>query len=58
VIPHQTHRAAISFVRRGEDWLSEIVVGGGAGLQLPEIDIDVPLDELYASLELPDEAEP
>ena len=39
---------AIAFVRRGEDWLSEIVAGKDAVLRLPEIGIDVPLDDLYA----------
>jgi Uma2 family endonuclease len=58
VILHQTHRAAIGFVRRGEDWLSEIVVGGAARLRLPEIDVEVSLDELYAGVGLPDDAEP
>ena len=56
VIPHQTHRAAISFVRRGEGWLSEIVVGGKARLRLPEIEAVVCLDELYAGVDLPDDA--
>ena len=58
VILHQTHRAAISFVRRGQDWLSEIVVGAKSRLRLPEIDADVSLDELYVGVELPDDAEP
>ncbi len=48
VILQQTHKAAIAFVRRGEDWLSEIVAGKDAVLRLPEIGIDVPLDDLYA----------
>jgi Uma2 family endonuclease len=57
VILHQTHRAAIGFVRRGEDWLSEIVVGGKATLRLPEIDAEIPLDDLYADVKLPDDAD-
>ncbi|HVC58895.1 MAG TPA: Uma2 family endonuclease [Acetobacteraceae bacterium] len=55
VILHQTHRAAIVFVRREPDWLSEIVAGDNATLHLTEIGIGVPLDEIYANVGLPDE---
>jgi Uma2 family endonuclease len=55
VIPHQTHRAAILFARRGQDWLSEIVTGADGFIPLPEIGIDVPLVDLYANAGLPDE---
>jgi Uma2 family endonuclease len=52
VILEQTHAAAIVFVRKGEDWISEIVTGDGAVLRLPEISIEVPLAEIYADVEL------
>src|ERR1019366_2372812 len=55
VILQQTHRAAIVFVRRAQDWLCEIVSGENTAIQLPEIGIDVPLDEIYASTGLPEE---
>lgn len=55
VILQQTHKAAIVFARRGEDWLSEIVSGGDAVLDLPEIGISVPLHEIYANAGLPEE---
>jgi Uma2 family endonuclease len=54
VILQQTHRAASVFVRRGNDWLSEVVVGDNAFLHLPEVGIDVPLDEIYSNAWLPD----
>ena len=55
VILQQTHKAAIVFARRGEDWLSEIVSGGDAVLDLPEIGIGVPLHAIYANAGLPEE---
>jgi Uma2 family endonuclease len=50
VILQQTRVAAVVFVRRGPDWLSEIVAGPDAILQLPEIDIELPLAEVYANV--------
>jgi len=49
VVLPQTHKAAIVFVRREDGWLSEIVSGDDASLDLPEIGIEVPLDEVYAN---------
>jgi Uma2 family endonuclease len=49
VILQQTHKAAIVFVRREDGWLSEIVSGDDARLDLPEIGIVVPLHEVYAN---------
>jgi Uma2 family endonuclease len=54
VILQQTRAAAIAFVRRGEDWLTEIDAGDGAVLRLPEIGIEVPLPEVYANV-IPEE---
>lgn len=58
VILSQTEAAAMIFVRRGEEWMSEVVMEGGH-LPLPEIDADIPLAELYADIDLsaPPEAE-
>jgi Uma2 family endonuclease len=50
VILQQTRVAAVAFARRGQDWLSEIVAGPDAALQLPEIDIELPLAEIYANI--------
>ena len=50
VILQQTRVAAVVFARRGEDWLSEIVAGTDAVLQLPEIDIELPLSGVYANI--------
>ena len=52
VILEQHKPAAMSFFRRGEDWLSEIAGGSDAALTLPEIDLTIPLAELYAGLDL------
>jgi Uma2 family endonuclease len=49
VVLQQTHKAAIVFVRREAGWLSEIVSGDDASLDLPEIGIAVPLHEIYAN---------
>jgi Uma2 family endonuclease len=50
VILQQTRVAAIVFARRGQDWLSEIVAGPDAVLQLPEIGIELPLAGIYANV--------
>ena len=52
IIVQQAQKAAIVFARRGEDWLAEIVSGDGMSLALPEIGIEVPLDELYDGIAL------
>jgi Uma2 family endonuclease len=52
VVLQQTHKAAIVFVRREDGWLSEIVSGHDAMLDLPKIGIAVPLHEIYANSEL------
>lgn len=52
VILEQGHAAAIVFVHKGEDWLSEIVAGDNAVLGLPELVIEIPLTEIYADVEL------
>lgn len=49
VVLQQTHKAALVFVRQGRGWLSEIVSGDDAVLELPEIDISVPLQDVYAN---------
>lgn len=54
VILQQIHKVAIVFERRADGWLSEIVSGDGALLDLPEIGISIPLDEVYANAELPE----
>jgi Uma2 family endonuclease len=52
IILEQTHAAGIVFVRKGEDWVTDIVAGDGAVLSLPEIGIEIPLAEIYADVEL------
>jgi Uma2 family endonuclease len=54
VVLQQTHRAAIVFVRREDGWLSEIVSGDEANLEMPEIGVIVPLHEIYVNSWLPE----
>jgi Uma2 family endonuclease len=54
VVLQQTHKTAIVFVRRQDGWLSEIISGDDARLDLPEIGIAVPLHEIYANAGLSD----
>ena len=54
VVLQQIHQVAIVFARRADGWLSEIVSGDDAILDLPEIGISIPLHELYANTGLPD----
>lgn len=60
VILQQDCAAALSFIRRGEDWVTELEQGTDALLRLPEVGVDVPLAEIYEGVPPlgPDEAEP
>lgn len=58
VILEQTHAAAFVFVRKGGDWVTEVLAGEGAVLALPEIGIALPLAELYADVTLAGDAVP
>jgi Uma2 family endonuclease len=49
VVLQQTHQAAVVFVRQEQGWLSEIISGDAAILDLPEIEIAMPLHEVYAN---------
>jgi Uma2 family endonuclease len=52
VVLEQVRIGALAFVRKGEDWVTEILDGADAILGLPEIGISIPMSELYADLEL------
>jgi Uma2 family endonuclease len=51
VVLQQTQAAAAVFSRKGGDWVSELVTGEGAMLPLPEIDLELPLAEIYLGVE-------
>lgn len=51
VILEQDAMAAMVFVRRGADLVAETLTDGET-LQMPEIDIEVPMAEFYAGIEL------
>ncbi len=50
VILQQTSAAAMVFSRKGDDWVSDVIVGDDAVLRLPDISIEIPLSEIYAGL--------
>ena len=54
VVLQQTRQAAIVFARRQDGWLSEIVSGADAILDMPEIGIAIPLREAYENVQLPE----
>jgi Uma2 family endonuclease len=51
VILQQTHAGAVVFTRKGEDWVTEIVNETGT-LRMPEIDIEIPMTEIYGDIDL------
>ncbi len=52
VVLQQTRNMAIVFARQGSGWLSEIISGENASLDLPEIEIALPMREIYTNVEL------
>jgi len=56
VILEQDHAGAQVFSRRGGDWIVETVKDDDL-LRLPEIDIEIPLPEIYADVALEADAE-
>ena len=58
VVLQQTKAAAAVFSRKGEDWVSDLLAGPEAILRMPEIDLDIPLSEIYRGIEFePEDAE-
>ena len=51
VILEQKFIGATVFVRMGEEWIAS-ALGDGATLPLPELGIELPLDECYAGLDM------
>jgi len=47
----QDRAAAVVFSRIGRDW-TRATLGGGATLDLPEIEVAIPREELYRGVEL------
>ena len=54
VMIEQDYKAAIVQTRSGDRWISTVVAGSDR-IPLPEIGIELPLDELYDRVEFPDE---
>lgn len=55
VVLEQGRIGGLAFVRKDDDWITEILDGKDAVLNLPEIGISIPMAELYADLVLPAE---
>ena len=51
VVLQQTHAGGTVFTRKGADWVTEIV-GPGGTLRMAEIDIEIPLADIYAGIDL------
>lgn len=47
VAPQQAKAVAVVFSRKGEDWVTDLLTGDDAVLRMPEIDLDIPLSEIY-----------
>jgi len=47
----QAKAAAVVFSRKGDDWVSDVLTGDDAILRMPEIDLDIPLSEIYTGVE-------
>ena len=50
VILQHNEAGALVFSRKGDDWIAETFSGGEAVLTLPEIRLEIPLDEIYTDL--------
>ncbi len=51
VVLQQAKAAAVVFSRKGDDWVSDVLTGDDAILRMPEIDLDIPLSEIYTGVE-------
>ena len=52
VVLQQTTAAAAVFSRKGEYWVSDLLTGDGAILQMPEIGLVIALSDIYIGVEL------
>jgi Uma2 family endonuclease len=53
VMLEQTRRAATVFSRAGDDWVGHVLLGN-ASLAMPEIQVDLPLGDIYSGIEFAD----
>jgi Uma2 family endonuclease len=51
VVLEQTSAAGLAFMRKGDDWVTEVLTGPDAVLHLPEVGIEFPLAELYRDID-------
>ncbi len=56
VILEQTSPAAMVFYHKGDDWVSDPVIGPEATLLLPDIQLEIPLAEIYADIDFGQES--
>jgi Uma2 family endonuclease len=50
VVLQQVKAAAVVFSRKGDDWVTDLLTGDDAILRMPEIDLDIPLSEIYIGI--------
>ena len=50
----QTQPGAVMFSRKAEDWVADTIADGGV-LKMPEINLEIPLSDIYADLAFPTE---
>ena len=55
VMLEQDFQAAIVLTRNGNDWVTTAVDADGT-LSLPEIEVELPLADLYEGIEMPDDS--
>lgn len=58
VVLQQSRAAAVVFSRKGDDWVADLLTGTDAILRMPEIELEIPLFEIYTGVEFGNDSEP
>jgi Uma2 family endonuclease len=53
VVLQQTDIAGFALVRKGDDWITQDLIGEAAILRLPEVGIEVPMADIYRDVIIP-----